>query len=105
MMHWRDAMDPNQKVLVEVEVWQLKTIESGMQTRQARMIKIIREAEDTGDYTFVEPARIEADKSYRVGRWAGQIIESLAPGRIDDEWTQKDGKLQRAAALADAMDI
>ena len=87
----RDALgnaDNSTKLLLVVELGQLKTIQSAASVRQHRLLEYINA--NANDWEFVDAARIEADKSYKVGIWAERIMNSLHPDRIEDEWSSND---------------
>lgn len=87
MTSWRDTMDQSQKLLVEVNPAMLKTILASAAIRHKRMRDVAQQGIDANDYTFVDAANTEAEKSYQLGKWAEAHLSSLAPDRIDAEWT------------------
>lgn len=87
----RDALgmaDNSTRLLLVVELGQLKTIQAAASVRHGRLQDFIRA--NANDWVFVDAARIEADKSYQIGIWAERLMNSLSPERIEDEWSSND---------------
>lgn len=94
-------MDNGQKLLVQLTVGQLKTIEACAILRQHTMRQHAAQMRESLSWEVADAANTEADKAYSLGRYMGTLISSLSPERIEDEWTDDGIGIERLVRRVD----
>lgn len=95
-MKTRDALrqaDDSQVLVLQITLGQLKTIRADAVVRQGRLQQVVRTEAEGQNWEIHDAAVKEAEKSYQIGKWADQLLMSLSPERMEDEWKSLPGGL------------